>query len=69
MVKKMISIRYESGDAQGRCVYRIKINKEFICRFEHDWSEGPAECLQKAADAIELNEWAEFEIMNDSKGG
>lgn len=25
--------------------------------------------MQKAADAIQLNEWAEFEIMNDAKGG
>ena len=43
--------------------------KKLICKFEHDSSEGHAKCLQKAADAIKLNEWAEFEIMNDSKGG
>jgi hypothetical protein len=69
MVIKMISIRYESGNVQGKGTYRVQINKEFICRFEHNLSEGPAECLQRAAEAIELNEWAEFEIMNDSKGG
>ena len=60
---------YESGDAQGKCTYRVQIKKEFICRFEHNPSEGPAECLQRAADAMKLNDWAEFEIMNDSKGG
>ena len=65
----MITIRYESGDAQGNCTYRVQIKNKLICTFEHNSLEGPAECLQKAADAMKLNEWAEFEIMNDSKGG
>lgn len=69
MVIKMITIRCESGDVQGNCTYHVQINKSIICKFEHNSSEGPAQCLKKAADAMELNEWAEFEIMNDSKGG
>ncbi|MFT5730264.1 MAG: hypothetical protein ACI8PB_004442 [Desulforhopalus sp.] len=69
MVIKMITIRYEKCDAQGNCTYRVQIKKNLICRFEHNSSEGPAECLQRAADAMKLTEWAEFEIMNDSKGG
>ena len=69
MVTEMITIKYESSDARGNCTYRVQIKKKFICRFEHNSAEGPAECLQKAADAMKLNEWAEFEIMNDSKGG
>jgi hypothetical protein len=69
MVIKMITIRYESGDTEGSCTYRVHVNKKLICRFEHNLSDGPAECLQRAADALKLDEWAEFEIMNDSKGG
>ncbi len=65
----MITIRYESDDTRGNSTYRIQINKEFVCRFEHDTSKGPAECLQRAADAMKLNEWIEIEMMNDSKGG
>jgi hypothetical protein len=65
----MITIRYESGDVQGNCTYLVEINKSPICKFEHNSLEGPAECLKKAAHAMELNEWAAFEIMNDSKGG
>jgi len=69
MVIKMITIKYENGDGQGNCTYRVQINKSLICKFAHNPTEGPAECLKKAAEAMELNEWAEFEIMNDSMGG
>jgi hypothetical protein len=69
MVIKMITIRYESGDIQGNCIYRVQINKSLVCKFEHNSSDGPADCLKKAADAMELNEWAEIEMMNDFKGG
>ncbi len=69
MVINMITIRNESSDVQGNCTYLVEINKFLICKFEHNSSEGPAECLKKAAHAMELNQWAEFEIMNDSKGG
>lgn len=65
----MITIRYESSDAHGNGTYRLQVNKTIICNFEHNLSDGPADCLQKAADALELNDWADFEIMNDSKGG
>ena len=69
MVIKMITIRYERCDTEGNCTYRVQIKKRLICKFKHNSLEGPAACLQKAAEAIKLNEWAEFEIMNDSKGG
>jgi hypothetical protein len=69
MVMKMITIRYESGDTQGTSTYRVQVNNKYICRFEHNLLDGPAKCLQKAADALKLEEWAEFEIINDCKGG
>ena len=69
MVTKMITIEYESGDVQGTCNCRVKINKKLVCRFEHDCSKSHAECLQKAADALALHEWVEFELMDDLKGG
>lgn len=69
MVIDMITIRYESGDVRGKCTYRIQVNRQLVCKFEHDPSEGTAECLQKAADALMLNEWVEWELLNDIKGG
>jgi hypothetical protein len=65
----MITIEYAGGDVQGICNYRVKINRKLICIFEHDSAKGHAECLQKAADAVALNEWAELAIINDLKGG
>ncbi len=69
MVKKMITIEYAGGDDQGTSNYRVKINRKLICIFEHDKAKGHADCLQKAADAVALNEWAEYALMNDPKGG
>ncbi len=65
----MITIEYENGDGQGTRNCRVKINKKMICMFEHDSSEGHAECLQKAADALALHEWVERVLMDDPKGG
>lgn len=65
----MITIRHESCDVEGNCTYLIEIDKYLVCKFEHTLSEGPAACLAKAAHAMELNQWAELELMNDAKGG
>ena len=46
------------------------LRNQLICRFEHDQKDGRlADFLQKAADAVELSEWADYVIMEDSKGG
>jgi hypothetical protein len=31
--------------------------------------DGLADCLQKAADAVELSEWADFVLLDEPKGG
>ena len=65
----MIHISYDSGDADKTCVYKIHIDKSFVCKFEHHNPDGLAECLHKAADAVDLSEWAEFVLKTDAKGG
>lgn len=65
----MITINRECEDSDGTGIYRIQIDKQLICKFEHNWLDGIAECLQKATDAVELSEWAENVFMNDPKGG
>jgi hypothetical protein len=65
----MIKIINDGGDEQGICTYRIQINKQHICKFEHNRLDGLADCLQKAADAVELSEWADYVLMDEVKGG
>lgn len=65
----MITIRYESGDPRGDCTYEILFKDEMICKFEHHRPDGLYKCLQKAADAVELSEWADRVLMDDAKGG
>lgn len=65
----MINIINDGGDMQGVCRYRIQVDTHHICRFEHNRQDGLADCLQKAADAVELSEWADFVLMEEPKGG
>lgn len=65
----MISIINDGGDMQGVCVYRIQVDRHHICSFEHNRLDGLADCLQKAADAVELSEWADFVLLEEPKGG
>ncbi len=65
----MITIRYIDGDLQGTCTYQIKINDQAVCQFSHHNPDGFTECLHKAADAVELSEWAEHVLRDDAKGG
>lgn len=65
----MITINQADEDNYGANTYTVMLGKQLICRFEHDKLHGLANCLQKAADAVELSDWAEYVIMEDSKGG
>lgn len=65
----MIKIVNNGGDEQGICVYRIQIDNQHICEFKHNRHDGLADCLQKAADAVELSEWADYVLLYDMKGG
>lgn len=65
----MIKIINDGGNEQGICTYRIQINKQHICKFEHNRLDGLADCLQKAADAVELSDWADYVLMDEIKGG
>lgn len=49
----MIAIINQGGDMSGECEYRIQINNELITTFKHSRPDGLAECLRKAADAVE----------------
>ncbi|MFT5730885.1 MAG: hypothetical protein ACI8PB_005075 [Desulforhopalus sp.] len=65
----MIRITNEGGDIEGICIYRVQVGKQHICKFEHNRLDGLADCLQKAAEAVELSEWANFVLVDEIKGG
>ena len=65
----MIRITNEGGDIKGICTYRVQVGKQHICKFEHNRLDGLADCLQKAAAAVELSEWADFVLLDEPKGG
>ncbi|TKB23884.1 hypothetical protein FCL47_20605 [Desulfopila sp. IMCC35006] len=65
----MIRIINDGENTQGTCTYRVQVGKQHICKFEHNRQDGLADCLQKAADAVELSEWADLVLLDDTKGG
>ena len=65
----MITIKQADENTHGQNTYTVMLRSQLICRFEHDKLDGLAACLQKATDAVELSEWADYVIMEDSKGG
>ena len=50
-------------------MFSVALENQLVCRFKLEKREGLADCLQRAADAVELSEWADYVIMDDSKGG
>ncbi len=65
----MITIKQADADTNGPSTYAVMLGSQLICRFDHDKQDGLAACLQKATDAVELSDWADYVIMEDSKGG
>lgn len=65
----MMTINKADEDTHGPNIYSVLLGSQLVCRFEHDKLHGLADCLQRAADAVELSDWAEYVIMDDSKGG
>lgn len=37
---------------KGVQLYQVQINDKFICRFEHNFTDGLSICLEKAAKAV-----------------
>lgn len=65
----MIHISLERRTVADICVCKIQVRDVFVCKFDHFIPDGLAECLRKAADAVEFNEWAEDLLETDAKGG
>ena len=65
----MIKIINDGGDPHGICEYRIQVEDMHICRFKHNRLDGLADCLKKAAEAVELSEWADYVLFHETKGG
>jgi hypothetical protein len=64
-----ISIEYEEGELRGACTMKVMFDDLLICKFEHHNPDGLAACVRRAADAVELSEWAEKVLRDDAKGG
>ena len=53
---KIVNISDDSAPLVGANNYKLYINQNLICSFEHDRQHnGLAQCLRDAADAVELN--------------
>ena len=65
----MITINQADEHIHGPNIFSVILGSQQICKFKHNKAQGLADCLQKAADAVEQSEWAEYVIMDDSKGG
>ena len=65
----MITITQADKEIHGPDIFSVALENQLVCRFKLEKREGLADCLQRAADAVELSEWADFVIMDDSKGG
>ena len=48
---------------------KVMFDDLLICKFEHHNPDGLAACVRRAADAVELSEWAEKVLRDDAKGG
>ncbi len=64
-----ISIEIEGGELKGACTMKVMLDDLLICKFEHHNPDGLAACVRRAADAVELSEWAEKVLRDDAKGG
>lgn len=64
-----INIEVESGELSGSCTMKVMLDDLLICRFDHHNPDGLAVCMRKAADAVELSQWAEKVLRDDAKGG
>ena len=64
-----ISIEFERGELKGACTMKVMLDDLLICKFEHHNPDGLAVCVRRAADAVELSEWAEKVLRDDAKGG
>ena len=65
----IISIEMEGGELKGACTMKVMLDDVLICKFEHHNPDGLAACVRRAADAVELSEWAEKVLRDDAKGG
>lgn len=65
----MIRISLESCSSREVCIHRIQIDRQLIYKFELPSFANIADCLRRAADVIELNEWVDYVLMTDAKGG
>lgn len=49
----------------GTHEYRLQINNKLICTFTHERHEGLAECLRKAAKAVDHKGWMDVGRLLD----
>ncbi|HEY4744785.1 MAG TPA: hypothetical protein VIH45_09030 [Desulfuromonadaceae bacterium] len=50
----------------GENVYEIRIDRNVMTTFTHTREQGLAECLQKAAEAVERHKWCKVLVSEAS---
>lgn len=66
------NISGDDFDYTGLNKYQVRINQKVIAEFEHTRSDGLAECLRKAAEAVEddnrIEKQVEFKLLMEMLG-
>ena len=64
--EKLIAIfNVSNGDTTKKQTYNLQINNDLICTFQHFRSDGLAECLRSAADAVDKSRYQDEMDMHD----
>lgn len=58
-----ISEQHNVEYGKGEQHYRLRINNHIKCEFTHNFSDGLATCLRKAAEAFENKEQKDIEQL------
>lgn len=56
----IVNMGPRTDDPGGERTYEVKINSKVICTFQHYRREGLAECLRRAAEAVEVKDLNDF---------
>lgn len=56
----IVNMGPQTDDPGGERTYEVRINGRVICTFRHYRREGLAECLRRAAEAVETKDINDF---------
>ena len=65
----MITILLRNDSSDDESHLRVQVDQQVVCDFVQPKSGNLAECLRKAADAVEMSDWVDEVLKSDIRGG